>query len=82
VERGRELVIDTEVGPNSEPELTGKLFAVIGGDILWYTTVVDHVFGTHSCELGEVNVLSAEKFGRHLSPTVDDYHDPSVSRCH
>jgi hypothetical protein len=32
VEGIQEVVIDTEVGANSVPKVTGKLFAAIGGD--------------------------------------------------
>jgi len=42
-------VIDTEVGANSVPKSTGKLFAVISRDIVRYTSFADPMFEKHSC---------------------------------
>jgi hypothetical protein len=60
-------VIDTEVEADFVLTLTGKLFAVIGGDIIWYTTFAYHAFPKHSCSLWGINVLSAEEVCHHFS---------------
>jgi len=73
-------VIDTEVAANSFRKSTGKLFAVMGGEIVRYALFADHVFEEHSCYLWGVNVLSAGEVDCHFSHTVDNYQDPGVSR--
>jgi len=37
VEGSHVAEIDTDLGAYTVPKLTGKLFAAIGGDIVWYT---------------------------------------------
>jgi hypothetical protein len=62
-----EAVVDTEVGGNSVPNSTTKLFATSRGNINQYTQFADHMFEKASCFLWRVNVISAGEIGPHCS---------------
>jgi hypothetical protein len=43
VTTGKQLIINTEVKVNFIPKLTAEVFAMISADIVWDTTLAEHV---------------------------------------